>query len=44
MHTGTLATAVHVVARGQHDATGLEYGGTIEFEADTSREDDTDET
>jgi outer membrane protein OmpU len=28
-------TEVHVIARGVHDATGLEYGGTIELEADT---------
>src|SRR3712207_5548857 len=37
-------TEVHVVAQGVHDATGVEYGGTIEFEADTNREDNTDET
>ena len=37
-------TEVHVTARGQNDATGIEYGGTIEFEADTNRTDNTDET
>jgi outer membrane protein OmpU len=28
-------TEVHIVATVTHDATGIEYGGTIEFEADT---------
>ncbi|HMR31800.1 MAG TPA: porin [Geminicoccus sp.] len=37
-------TEVHVVARGRHDATGIEYGGTIEFEADTNSSLNTDET
>src|SRR5688500_7375693 len=40
-------TEVHVTLRGVHDA-GLEYGGTIEFEADTAQEEangaNTDET
>jgi hypothetical protein len=34
----------HIIARAKHDATGIEYGGTIEFEADTNRNDNTDET
>lgn len=34
----------HIVARAKHDATGMEYGGTIEFEADTSSALNTDET
>ncbi|HMU53261.1 MAG TPA: porin, partial [Geminicoccaceae bacterium] len=37
-------TEVHVLARGRHDATGIEYGGTVEFEADTSSTLNTDET
>jgi outer membrane protein OmpU len=37
-------TEVHVILRGKHDATGMEYGGTVEFEADTNRTDNTDET
>jgi outer membrane protein OmpU len=37
-------TEVHVILRGKHDATGIEYGGTVEFEADTNRTDNTDET
>jgi predicted porin len=37
-------TEVHIIARGTHDATGMEYGGTVEFEADTNRLDNTDET
>ena len=37
-------TEVHVLARGKSEQTGLEYGGTIEFEADTNRTDNTDET
>jgi hypothetical protein len=37
-------TEVHIIARGTHDATGIEYGGTVEFEADTNRLDNTDET
>ncbi len=35
-------TEVHIVARGRDDNTGLEYGATIEFEADTNRTDNTD--
>lgn len=37
-------TEVHVILRGKHDATGIEYGGTVEFEADTNRLDNSDET
>lgn len=37
-------TEVHVLARGRHDATGIEYGGTVEFEADTNSTLNTDET
>jgi outer membrane protein OmpU len=37
-------TEVHIIAQGRHDRTGIEYGGTIEFEADTNRADNTDET
>ncbi len=37
-------TEVHVVARGRDDSTGLRYGATVEFEADTNRTDNTDET
>ncbi|MCS6878768.1 MAG: porin [Geminicoccaceae bacterium] len=37
-------TEVHIVARGKDESTGIEYGATIEFEADTSRTDNTDET
>ena len=37
-------TEVHVLARAKSEQTGLEYGGTIEFEADTNRTDNTDET
>jgi len=37
-------TEVHVVMRGRHDATGIEYGGTVEFEADTNSTLNTDET
>jgi outer membrane protein OmpU len=37
-------TEVHVVARAKHDATGIEYGGTVEFEADTNSTANTDET
>jgi predicted porin len=29
-------TEVHVIVRGKHDATGIEYGGTVEFDADTN--------
>lgn len=37
-------TEVHVTATGRDEASGLEYGGTIEFEADTNRLDNSDET
>jgi predicted porin len=37
-------TEVHVVARGKSEETGLEYGGTIEFEADTNNTFNTDES
>src|SRR3712207_6548395 len=37
-------TEVHVLARAKSEETGMEYGGTIEFEADTNRTDNTDET
>jgi predicted porin len=37
-------TEVHVLARAKDEQTGMEYGGTIEFEADTNRTDNTDET
>ena len=37
-------TEVHVVARGKDEQTGLEYGATIEFEADTNNTANTDET
>ena len=37
-------TEVHVLARGKSERSGLEYGGTIEFEADTNTTDNTDET
>ena len=37
-------TEVHVIARAKDEQTGLEYGGTIEFEADTNRTDNADET
>jgi hypothetical protein len=37
-------TEVHVLARARHDATGIEYGGTVEFEADTDQALNTDET
>ncbi|MEK0081842.1 porin [Benzoatithermus flavus] len=37
-------TEVHVVARAKDERTGLEYGGTVEFEADTNRADNTDES
>ncbi|MCB2010043.1 MAG: porin [Geminicoccaceae bacterium] len=35
---------VHVNARATDDETGLSYGATIEFETDTNRNDNTDET
>ncbi len=37
-------TEVHVVARGKNEESGLEYGATIEFEADTNNTTNTDET
>jgi outer membrane protein OmpU len=37
-------TELHILVRGRDDRTGLEYGGTVEFEADTNRTDNTDET
>ena len=37
-------TEVHVVARGKSEESGLEYGATIEFEADTNNTANTDET
>src|SRR3954454_12998281 len=37
-------TEVHVLARGKSEQTGLEYGGTIEFEADTNETFNTDES
>ena len=35
---------VHVLARGKSEQTGLEYGATVEFEADTNQSFNTDET
>ena len=37
-------TEVHVLARAKDEETGLEYGATIEFEADTNSTTNTDET
>ena len=37
-------TEVHVLARGRAEAIGLDYGATIEFEADTDEVAQTDET
>ena len=37
-------TEVHVIARGKSEQTGLEYGATIEFEADTNNTFNTDES
>jgi len=37
-------TEVHVLAHGRSEQTGLEYGATIEFLADTNQTDNTDET
>lgn len=37
-------TEVHVLATGKSDETGLEYGATIKFEADTNQDLNTDET
>ena len=37
-------TEVHVLARGKSEQTGLEYGATVEFEADTDQTFNTDET
>ena len=35
---------VHVLARGKSEESGLEYGATVEFEADTNQTLNTDET
>ena len=35
---------VHVLARAKSEETGLEYGATVEFEADTNSTNNTDET
>ena len=37
-------TEVHVLARAKSEQTGLEYGATVEFEADTNQTFNTDET
>jgi hypothetical protein len=37
-------TEVHVLAKGKSEQTGLEYGATVEFEADTDQTANTDET
>jgi outer membrane protein OmpU len=37
-------TEVHVLARGEDEETGIEYGGTVEFEADTNSTNNVDET
>jgi hypothetical protein len=37
-------TEVHVLARALHDPSGIEYGGNVEFEADTDQTLNTDET
>lgn len=37
-------TEVHIIARGKDESTGITYGANIEFEADTNRYDNTDET
>ena len=37
-------TEVHVLARAKSEQTGLEYGATVEFEADTNQSFNTDET
>lgn len=37
-------TEVHFKVAGTHDATGVQYGATIELEADTNRTDNADET
>ena len=37
-------TEVHVLARAKSEQTGLEYGATVEFEADTDQTFNTDET
>lgn len=34
-------TEVHVLVRGRHDVTGVEYGGTVEFDADTNNAENT---
>lgn len=37
-------TEVHVLLRAEDEATGIEYGGTIEFDADTNNEENSEET
>ena len=37
-------TEIHILARAEDEATGLEYGATIEFEADTNETFNTDES
>ncbi|MCL6608594.1 MAG: porin [Geminicoccaceae bacterium] len=37
-------TEVHIIARSKDESTGIEYGATVEFEADANRNDNTDET
>ncbi|HMR33569.1 MAG TPA: porin [Geminicoccaceae bacterium] len=37
-------TEVHLLARSVHEASGIEYGGTVEFESDTNETLNTDET
>ena len=37
-------TEVHVTLRATSEQTGLEYGASVEFETDTNRTDNTDET
>lgn len=37
-------TEVHVLLRGRHGSTGLEYGGTVELEADTNVAENANET
>jgi Gram-negative porin len=37
-------TEVHILARGRSEQTGIEYGATVEFLADTNETENTDET
>ena len=37
-------TEINIIARGKNGTTGLEYGGVVEFEADTDQTNNTDET